>query len=195
MREASNSLVDRVLDQMLWLAEQPEHEGEHYGESWILNQFRKKEWSFMQSVKVSKAALLEKLHENRQKHGEQFEEAVIEFRRAIENRLQAFAFGPAKELARLTQERGTTIDRVLKDLDEQLRSEEFSDLVVLRGMAPKHNLKDYDRAIAMVEMSVDDEIELQQHEFRELVLDEWDWSDRLSTTRAQLSVYSNKLRN
>ena len=40
---------------------------------------------------------------------------------------------------------------------------------------PKNYLKDYDRAIRMMEMSKADEIVISEHQFSQLVLDEWEW--------------------
>ncbi len=40
---------------------------------------------------------------------------------------------------------------------------------------PESHVGEYNRAIKMVEMSVDDVIELDQHQFDQLVLDNWNW--------------------
>jgi hypothetical protein len=41
---------------------------------------------------------------------------------------------------------------------------------------PSDHTKDYDRVIAMLEMSVDDTVTLDASDFDRYVLDNWDWS-------------------
>lgn len=54
------------------------------------------------------------------------------------------------------------------------------------GTEPVSQVKSYDRAVAMLTMSVDDVIELSEQEFTQYVLDEWMWT---SSFKAVTSVY------
>jgi hypothetical protein len=50
---------------------------------------------------------------------------------------------------------------------------------------PSNQVKDYDRVITMLEMSVDDTITLDAQAFDRYVMDNWDWSRfALATTTA-----------
>lgn len=50
---------------------------------------------------------------------------------------------------------------------------------------PIDRTKDYDRVIAMLEMSVEDEVELEEHDFDRYVLDNWEWKDLAYSTNSQ----------
>ena len=105
----------------------------------------------MQRIKVKKQELLEKVEENRRTHEEQVTLATKRYRDAAIKQL----------LERYQQVMdGGKVD-LRFDLDE-----------------PQSHLDDYDTAIAMLKMSIPDEIDLEEHEFRELVLDQWTWRGR-----------------
>ena len=56
---------------------------------------------------------------------------------------------------------------------------------------PEDHRKDYNTLIKMLEMSVDNEIELNQVEFQEYVLNQWEWQNRVAATKA---FYSQNLK-
>jgi hypothetical protein len=49
---------------------------------------------------------------------------------------------------------------------------------------PVDQTKAYDRAIGMLELSVDDVIELEEHDYQQYVLDEWAWSASASASNS-----------
>lgn len=104
-------------------------------------------------VTVKREALLAAIKKNRQKHSEDYIEARAGFRDHV--RILATTLAADCEVGK---------DPELKPL-RQLEE-------------PRSYLPDYDRAIAMLEMSVDDLLEISEERFREYVLDEWNWSDR-----------------
>lgn len=55
---------------------------------------------------------------------------------------------------------------------------------------PEDHTKDYDRAIQMVEWSIEDTIELDTRQFQQLVMDEWEWKERFDT---QIAAYKMKV--
>ena len=119
----------------------------------------------MQEVKVKKVELLKKLQENRKAHKETFDKACEGYRQEVIEKL---------DLALADAKKG-------KKINSYLRFEE-----------PVNQTKDYDRAIMMVTMSVDDVLELTEHEFKQYVMDDWSWKDQFMTTD---SVYLNKVKN
>lgn len=103
----------------------------------------------MQSVNVDRISLLETVKKNRAKHKQIFETAIQVYRKKVIKELQL----------RIKQaEQG-------KDIIRYITLEE-----------PLNYIADYDKAIKMLEMSVDDNIRLEHNDFNCLVLDEWQWS-------------------
>lgn len=112
-------------------------------------------------VKVSRVELLETLRKNREQHVKDYEVAKIKYRE-------------------------TAISQLETMLQDAKAGRKF-DTVVLAPKPSKYT-DSYDRAIRMLEMSKDDLIELTDHEFKMLVMDEWNWSrDFTSNTK----LYSN----
>ena len=107
----------------------------------------------MQSVTVSKSELLRKVRENRETHIREYVEAdegwIEEVEKALVEMLEKFRSGDFS----------TTNRRAAYDLPR-----------------PKSHVDEYDTAIAMLEMSVDAEVELMEHEFQQYVMDEWHWT-------------------
>ncbi len=115
----------------------------------------------MNQVTMHKSELKKILEKNRDTHRELFEEAWEEYGKKViwnlESRLRA-----AKE-----------------DSPQQV-SLHFN-LVM-----PQDHTEDYDQAISMLEHEVYDEVVLDNHEYAELVLDNWGWKGQFSS-----SYYSN----
>ena len=107
----------------------------------------------MNSVRIDKHRLLGTVQENREKHRQVFEEAQVGYREMV-----------IKELDAMLQEaRGGKRIRRRVELDE-----------------PVDQTHDYDRVIAMLEMSVDEVVELDETAFANYVLDDWDWTGRVN---------------
>lgn len=118
----------------------------------------------MKKVTVNKDELLDKLKANKAQHRETYEEALAGYKDKVR-----------EELNRMLNETRDKVEEWLDRIDDEV-------LEVRLWAAPKADLpkpedhtEDYDRAITMVEMSVDDELELTESEFAELVMDDWGW--------------------
>jgi len=103
----------------------------------------------MKDVTVKKDQLLEKLKANKAEHRKIFEEALEGYRKRVINLLTTHL-----EAAKA----GKKVN--LHDFDLY---------------QPQDQTKDYDRAITMIEMSVDDNITLTENDFRAFVMDDWNW--------------------
>jgi hypothetical protein len=103
----------------------------------------------MNTVKVKREELLTKVRANRDAHRTLFLKAHEGYRKLVIEEL----------------------DRMLKDAKEGLRIQRSVTLT-----EPSNHVKDYDRVITMLEMSVDDTITLEAHDFDRYVMDNWDWS-------------------
>lgn len=111
----------------------------------------------MKTVTVAKDKLQNVLKANRFEHRHNFEEAQKGYRaKAIE-----------------------VLDKALQDAREGRKIRTYIELE-----APIDQTKDYDRAIQMLEMSVDENIQLSEQEFAEYVLDDWSWKHQFTATHA-----------
>jgi len=123
----------------------------------------------MRQVKVSRLELLKKLKDNRDSHRKEYKRARQVYEKAV-----------------------------IKELEDWLENAK------LKGHFPrKHNSKivrpdnhevEYNEAIAMAEMSVDEYLTLDQMEFRQFVLDQWAWKDSLMTSMNSSHSYLSRQR-
>ena len=117
----------------------------------------------LDTVRVSKTALIRRLQENRDQHREQFEKGLELYRKAV-----------------------------VQELEEQLararRNESVARFSVLNQ--PEDHTENYNHAIELLDMSLDDEVELTAEEFAQYVRDDWGWkrqfADALRGTRTYL---------
>ncbi len=116
----------------------------------------------MQNVKVKVSDLLVKVQENRAKHEQEYKEAVIGWKSEVK----------------------TKLTKALENLDNGGKVESRFSII-----EPVEHLKDYDRAIEMLRMTVDIEVVLEAHEFDQLCLDSWAWKEQFTGTNM---LYSNK---
>lgn len=121
----------------------------------------------METVKVKKKELLAKLKENRSEHREIFEEASAAFRK-----------------------------EVIKVLDQRLEEARAGKRIRLRIdlIQPMDQTQEYDQAIAMCEMSVDDEITLSHENFSCYILDKWNWRDQFIASNSGYSAKAAAMR-
>jgi hypothetical protein len=114
----------------------------------------------MRSVKVEKNELLGIVRDNKKKHVKEFDEAVKDYKKAAL--------------------------KVAKEHVELAKSGELDQIAKIRAMPqrPSSYEKDYDRAIRMLELSVEDTIELEEDIFNQLVLDEWTWKNSFTASSA-----------
>jgi len=104
-------------------------------------------------TRISKATLLDVLKQNREVHRSIVDEALKGYRKQAIKELDGM-IAEAKS--------GRRIQRKLTLVE------------------PMDQTQEYDRAIRKVEMSVDKTIALGDHEFEQLVMDEWDWKNQWS---------------
>lgn len=109
---------------------------------------------FNRSLKYGRDRLVKTLRENRAKHTETYTTALKEYKKAVITELE-------KNLV-LAKE-GKQIGHVL-----DLRM-------------PEQHTADYDRAIEMFSLTTEQEIELDQDTFCQLVMDEWNWKNSFTS--------------
>jgi hypothetical protein len=119
----------------------------------------------MEKVTVNKKDLLETLKTNRAEHRKIFEEAIEGYR---------------KTATRLLEEQVT----------KAKANKRFVTYIQL--VQPIDQTKEYDRAIRMIEMSVDQTITLSERDFQQFVMDEWQWTSVFATNSVAYSPTANK---
>lgn len=102
----------------------------------------------MQTVKIDRIKLLEKIKVNRQLHVDDYANAVTKYRKVA-------------------------IEKLTKMLQSATNGGDIGTSTYLT--VPVTKLAEYDRVITMLEMSIDDNIDLTSREFDSYVLDNWDW--------------------
>ena len=107
----------------------------------------------MNSVKVDRIELLGIVRTNKEKHVREYNESVEDYKKAA-------------------------ISVTQKNL-ELAQSGDLDQIAKIKGMPQKPTSyeKEYDRAIRMLELSVESVIEVEQDVFNQLVLDEWSWKN------------------
>src|SRR4051812_30302892 len=121
----------------------------------------------MRSVNVSKEKLIWILQKNKKKHIKEYETAVPVYKNLIEDKIED-----------LYDLKGQKDPEYLKRLAQNIAS--------LR--TPVSHKEDYDRAIAMLDMSVDESIVLEESEFRNYVEDEWNWSREVAASNTMYAT-------
>ena len=112
----------------------------------------------MHSVKVNRNELLDIVKRNKEKHVAEFNEAVEDYKKAaVKVMTENLSLATTGELESIAK---------IKPLASRPNSYETS----------------YERAIRMLELSVEDVIEVEEDVFNQLVLDEWEWKASFTTT-------------
>ena len=135
----------------------------------------------MNTVKVRKQELMDILVKNRAEHEEEYRKACVVFWDDTRADIGS-ALDEINELLKTKAESIADLSALNRDVARvMIKMTEFSE--------PEQHLDDYDRAIAMLKMSVDTEIVLTADQFKNYVHDDWQWSRSFaSNTRA----YSRK---
>lgn len=107
----------------------------------------------MRYVKVDKVELLEIVRENKKKHIKEYDESVKDYKKAAV--------------------------KIAKEHVELAKTGDLEQIAKIKAMPgkPTSYEKEYDRAIRMLELSVEDQLEIESDVFNQLVLDEWAWKN------------------
>ncbi len=106
------------------------------------------------SLKFKTSDVIIVITENRARHKENYEEALVKFKVAHLAELR-------KKISDLKKDKKVSLGSAL--------------------LAPVSYLPDYDRALSMFRMTVETELELDQEQFNQLIRDEWVWSHNFAS--------------
>lgn len=110
----------------------------------------------MRSVKLNKTELLGIVRENKSKHLRDYDEAVKDYKEAARNIVNY------------------NVDKINEGTLESIAK------CKTVPAPPKSYEDEYSRAIRMLELSVETEIDLDADVFNQLVLDEWNWKNQFA---------------
>ena len=113
-------------------------------------------------VTVKREELLERLRENREKHEQEFNQAISQWQNELQSSIESIKPNAEFEFPQSL---------------EQLRDD-----------CPVSHVNDYDQAIDIFGMCVTERIKLDSHAFNTFCRDEWGWKDSLATNRFYRSV-------
>ena len=113
-------------------------------------------------VTVKREELLERLRENREKHEQEFNQAISQWQNELQSSIESIKPNAEFEFPQSL---------------EQLRDD-----------CPVSHVNHYDQAIDMFGMCVTEEIKLDSDAFNTFCRDEWGWKDSLATNRFYRSV-------
>lgn len=119
----------------------------------------------MEAVKVNRQELLKIVRENKEKHIAAFNESVEDFKKA------AIKIAEANLVLAKTGE----VEKIAK--------------IQMQPGKPVSYESAYARAIRMLELSVEDEIKVEEDVFNQLVLDEWHWKNNFTATGALYKTF------
>lgn len=117
----------------------------------------------MREVKVRRLDLLTTVSQNRHRHAENYKKAIEVYK----------------------QEAVESIEKLLSDA----KAGDIRHSISL--VKPEQHLEEYDQALLMLQMSVDDEVTLTTEEFAQYVMDKWSWARQFE--QATMS-YASKFR-
>lgn len=120
----------------------------------------------MDSVRIDKEKLSEKIKENRELHTKEYNEAVEAYKVIVVNKLKE----------RMV-ERIKSYEEEMKSLNENLEAfeKDWETKPLVHVVKPTNHLDDYDTAIGMLDFSLDVVVHLDRQEFQSYVMDNWTW--------------------
>jgi alpha-D-ribose 1-methylphosphonate 5-triphosphate diphosphatase PhnM len=119
----------------------------------------------VEPIRVNVKDLTDRIQENRDKHREEFEKAIVGFKIEAEEALEK------------------ALDRARKGLVQN---------VYVSLTMPQDHTPDYDRVLTMLKMTVDDTLELTETDAARYVLDDWEWKQQWVTANASYLATSGK---
>lgn len=115
----------------------------------------------MDTIRVNKAEVIERLRANRNQHENTYAEAMAGWRSQSSAKL--------RELAAELDAGG-------------------SPSLYIKLERPEDHTEEYDIVLGMLDLSVEDEIEMTLANYRNYILDMWHWSEKFRTTASAYSI-------
>jgi hypothetical protein len=127
----------------------------------------------MDNTKINREKLLTIVRDNLVKHQNEFKESLVDF---------------AKAMTVIAEKNKRISLKNLKLVKADVNSKLEQPVGYLA--APRSYETEYNRAIRMLELSVDENIVVEQDVFNQLVLDEWSWKQLFVGTSSMYKTFS-----
>jgi hypothetical protein len=121
----------------------------------------------LKTVNINKIQLINILKENLKKHAEDLDKVLINYRQEMIIKFQDH----------LTMFKTANTPKDIMELELNMWPQK-----------PISHIDDYNKALRMAELSVDDVIELDEREFSKFVMDEWAWKQEFEMTKTLYGV-------
>lgn len=109
-------------------------------------------------------------------------ELLAKLKEGLEKHQKAFEKGSADHLV--------AVQTFLKEALERAQAGDLSNVHIPHTLErPGNHEKDFNRAIAMIEMSTQDEIELDEKTFNQWVMGEWSWAGGFEASTMAIGGY------
>ena len=128
--------------------------------------FRRNHGRINVEVTVKRTELIERLVKNREKHKNEFEQAIALWQQDLAT--------------------------VIKNIDTKNQTYYPKELEELEKHCPDSYLEAYDDILEMFKMSINDEILLDSEAFRNFCRDEWDWKSDVSDNKYYREILNKK---
>ena len=129
----------------------------------------------MEKVRVLKSELLTRLKENKEQHVSDYEDAHLIWR---DDQVDAIDLMLADEEEAFKKRQEALKDLRTKMIDWEEDDDSEKAIYLGHNTEPESHEKEYDTAITMLEMSMDDSMTIEKGLFRQLVMDMWDWKQQ-----------------
>lgn len=143
----------------------------------------------LQEIKVSREEVLKIVQENKEKHDLILKDAIEGYwlnaetflKKNEKEQLDQFNKSHREQLKKLRKERKERIkfvkDKTKKDLENVTNKNREDGFIYWMGKFPEDHGDDYSGTIRRLELSVDNELELNSNEFDSYIRNKWSWKD------------------
>lgn len=146
----------------------------------------------LSTIRLSRQSLFEVVEKNKDIHANQFAEAYVGWKVQIIEQLEEDLKEQHRQYRRVLKDEKKKVAAAKERLDRVQSGDFETDKPYFRTRCPEHHIKDYNGTLKKLELSLDKELELEQHEFNRFVMDEWEWKETFSSTHI---CYSNSVRS
>jgi hypothetical protein len=128
------------------------------------------------TVEVNRVKLIEALTSNREKHVQEYDEAMAGYKAVLLSKIdQAFKDARKEIEAKYEKTKAKVTNFTDADIAKQRDSFTLIDAITVEMKVPRSYAKEYDAAIDMAKWDVRETLDLTHAEFTCFVRDQWDW--------------------
>ena len=120
----------------------------------------------MDYVKVNKDDLIRAIISNKNEHIKKYNDAIAGYKTKL-------------------------IEKLYEAVELAIHDKELITTIIMPAPKPINHKSDYDLAIGMLEMSVEEIVEISDEQYRNFILDDWSWKSSFTTSSTSYSSSSS----